>query len=838
MQNKLKIWQPHLIALGLFILIPVIYFWPAVQGKALAQSDIVNFLGVTREIFDFRAKFHSEPLWTNSMFGGMPAYQVSTNYPGNLMIWVYSIFTNILPFPISTVFISCLCFYILMNVLEIDTFVGIIGSFAYAFSSFFFIILTAGHNSEANASAFMPLVLAGVIMAFKGKRLAGSALTALAMGMEMFAGHIQITYYLFMALGVYFLAQLVTAIMQKQLGGYAKTVAMLAVAFGLGIATNTTSLWLTNEYAKYSSRGKSDLTLHQESKSGGLTKDYATMWSYGVGETMTLLIPNYKGGASEPIGNVAGNPRDLDEQQAQIYENYMQYFGDQPFTSGPVYVGAIICFFALMGMFIVKGSLKWFLVISTILSIALSWGKNAAPIFGTSIYDLFFDHFPLFNNFRAVSMILVIAEMTIPILAAIAIDRLIKDKDFMKTPIPLKILKNMNGRKVFFTSLAIVGGFAALCYILPTTFNSFQSPGENAEWVQRLKQGAPNASEAQIQQALDGITPAVESARKKLFTGDAGRTFIFVVLAAGLVWLYSSMKRITHGWFVGVLLFFVLWDMSQVNWRYLNHSKELWKKKQDVKVPYEPDAADQAIQQDTSLDYRVFNTTMRPDQDSRTSYFHKSLGGYSGVKMKRYDELLSYQIDNGNPAVLNMLNTKYLIVEGKNGDRMPQRNYGALGNAWFVNNWKIVPNADSEMTALTHFDPRHEAVVDTKFSGYLQGLNPSHDSASAIRMKSYLANDLVYNSQSSQEELAVFSEIYYKDGWDAFIDGKPSDYIRVNYVLRAMRIPAGNHTIEWKFEPKHYAVGEKISLASSLVVLGSCLGLLFMQFRKKPEEKE
>lgn len=834
MENKLKQWQPHLIALGLFILIPVIYFWPVITGKALEQSDIVNYLGTSKEIFDFRAKFHTEPLWTNALFCGMPAYQVSIMYPANLMQYIFIIVAKTMPFPSGTIFFAFLSFYILMNVMKVNPWVSIIGSLAYGFSSFFFIILSAGHNSEANAMAYMPAVLAGVMMTFNGKRLAGAVLTAIALAMELYAGHIQITYYLFMMLGVYGIAQLVIAIQQKTLPAFFKSVALLAVAAGLALGTNITSLWLTYQYSKYSSRGKSELTLNNENKSSGLTKDYATQWSYGVGESMTLLIPNFKGGASEAIGNTTPAPRDLDENQSQIYANYSQYFGDQPFTSGPVYVGAIICFFALMGMFLIKGPLKWFLIVSTILSITLSWGKNQAFIFGSGIYDFFFAHVPLFNNFRSVSMILVIAELTLPIMAALAIDKLMKDKDFMKESIPVKFLKNMNGQKIFFISLAITGGIALLCYIMPTTFTSFQPKGETEEWVSRLKQGSPNASADQIEQYLSNITPAVVKAREKLFTADAGRTLIFIVLSAGLVWVYTK-KMINWQTFVGGLLFFVIADMYNVNRRYLNDKS--FTSKKNMQVPYEPDQADLSIMQDQSLDYRVFNTTIRPDQDSRTSYFHKSLGGYSGVKMKRYDELMSYQIDKGNMQVLNMLNAKYFIVSaGEGKGNVAQQNPGALGTAWFVDNYKIVPNADSEMTALSHFDPKHTAIVDQRFADYVKNGAYGHDSAASITMKSYEPNDLVYDSKSNAQMLAVFSEMYYKEGWDAFIDGKPTDYIRVNYVLRAMTIPAGAHTIEFKFEPKAYAIGEKLSLASSLIVLLAGLGLLFMEFRKKPTE--
>lgn len=353
------------------------------------------------------------------------------------------------------------------------------------------------------------------------------------------------------------------------------------------------------------------------------------------------------------------------------------------------------------------------------------------------------------------------------------------------------------------------------------------------EWVNRLKQGSPNASTDQIEQYLSNVTPAVVKAREKIFTGDAGRTLIFIVLAAGLVWVYTK-KMIDWRLFIGGLLFFVVVDMYNVNRRYLNDKS--FTNKSNMQRPFEPDAADNAIDQDSTLDYRVYNTTVRPDQDSRTSYYHKSLGGYSGVKMKRYDELLN-DIERGNMSVIDMLNAKYFIVDaGQGKGNMAQLNPGALGTSWFVDNYKIVANADSEITALSHFDPKHTAIVDQRFGNYVKDGAYGHDSTASIKMKSYEPNDLVYNSKSNAQQLAVFSEMYYKDGWNAFIDGKPSDYIRVNYVLRAMTIPAGNHVIEFKFEPKEYSIGEKVSLASSLIVLLAGLGLLFMEFRKKPTE--
>jgi hypothetical protein len=834
MQNKLKAWLPHIIAVALFALVPVIYFLPALGGKVLEQSDIIHYLGVSKEIFDFRARFHTEPLWTNSLFCGMPAYNVSTFYAANLVQYIYIILVKWLPFPAGIVFVYCLGYYILLKVLDIDSWVSIAFSLAFGFASFFFVVIAAGHNSQANAIAFMAPVFAGVILAFKGKHLAGTLLATLALALELFSNHLQITYYLLMMLGIYAGFQFIIAIKQKQLVRYFKAIIMLAIGAAIAIGTNITSLMLTAEYSKYSTRGKSELTLNKENKSTGLTKEYATQWCYGVDETMTLFIPDYKGGATDPLGETTAVPRDLDQNQGQIFSEFSQYWGSQPITEGPVYAGCIVCFLALMGLFLVKGPFKWFLFITTLLAIILAWGHNPAFIIGTSVFDFFFDHVPGFNNFRSVYWTLIIVDITLPLLAALAIDKIIKEKDFMNAAVPLRFIKNMNGKKIFFISLGVAGGIALLCWLTPGTFSNFQNQNEYDEWVQRLKQSAPNASDAQLNQYLGNIYPAVQEARKKILSGDSGRTLIFILLAGGLIWVYSR-KMIDRRFFIGGLMFFIVVDMYNVDKRYLNDKNFV--RKSTAQTPFEADAADIAIQRDTSLDYRVYNTTARPDQDSRTSYFHKSLGGYSGVKMKRYDELMTYQLDRGNMSVINMLNAKYFIVGGKNGERQAEQNPGAMGNAWFVDNVKIVANADSEITALDHFDPKKTAIVDTRFSSYLNNAKLTPDSTATVRLNKYEPNDLVYSSQSHGDGLVVFSEMYYKDGWDAFIDGKPADYIRANYVLRAMIVPGGAHTIEFKFEPKKYAWGEKVSLASSLLLILACLGLIFKEFRKQEPAK-
>lgn len=849
---------PTIVAIVVFALVGIVYFLPALKGMVLAQSDITQFQGAVHEMQAFRAKYHTEPLWTNSMFGGMPAYPISVNYPSNLVQYLFFILLKWIPFPCSVFFLFCIGFYILLRVLEVDAWISIVGSLAYGFTSYLFIILAVGHNSKANAMAFMAPVLAGVILSFKkGKRLQGAVLTSLAMALELYSDHPQITYYLFMMVLIYGALEFFKAIREKLLPEYFKTVAVLAIAAFIAVGTDITNLWLTYDYGKVSTRGKSELTLHGENKTGGLTVSYATQWSYGIPETFSFIIPNYQGGG-DPVTRteqknweaaVTQVTRGEDPQYAQNVAGFGKYWGDQPGTSGPVYVGAIICFFAFLGLFIIKGPLKWFVFLSTILSVMLSWGSNFQ-----SLTDLFFQYFPGYNKFRSVSMILVIAELAIPLLAVLAIDKIFKSKKFLEDKIPVIGKKEMSGRNIFLGSLIIVGGFTVLAYIMPATFSSMQKTDEANQKLEMVQQQAgqqlPPGELKQYRETIQQIMPYVVQARTKVFTADAARSSIFIILAALLTWCYMK-KIIDWKWFTVVMGVFILADMYPLNKRYLDDDN--FQTKRPVSDQFQPTEADQEILKDTSLDYRVINTTTEWFQDGVTSYFHKSIGGYSGAKMKRYDQLISYQIDrelrdiyqalNGQPAylsVLNMLNTKYAIVEVKGGQQVAVPVPGALGNAWFVDGYRVVPNADSEMVALGNFTPGTTAIVDKRYDNYVDKVNAHqpHDSTAYIKMTSYEPNDLDYVSHSSAERLAVFSEIYYKDGWQAYIDGQPANHIQVDYVLRAMIIPAGDHKIEFKFHPSHYYIGEKISLASSLILFAGCIGFLFVQFRKKREDQK
>lgn len=853
--SKLSKWLPNIIAIVVFALVGIVYFFPALKGLVLSQSDITQFLGSAHEIMDFRAKYHSEPLWTNTNFGGMPAYPISVAYPSNLVQYLFVALLKWLPFPVGIFFLYCIGFYILLRVLDVNPWLAIVGSLAYGFSSYFFIILAVGHNSKANAIAFMAPVLAGVILAFKGKRLQGAVLTAIALALELYSDHPQITYYLMMMVVIYGALELFKAIRAKLIPAYFKTVAILGIAAFIALGTDITSLWLTYDYGKYSTRGKSDLTLNGENKSSGLDVNYATQWSYGKPETFSLIIPNYQGGGDRTSEMAVINNIDPQYRQ-EVASNFEPYWGDQPGTSGPVYVGAIICFFAFLGLFIIKGPLKWFVFISTILSVMLSWGSNLQWF-----TDLFFDYFPAYNKFRSVSMILVIAELTIPLLAVLAMDKILNSKKFLEEKIPILFAKKgIDGKKIFWGSLIVVGGFTLLAFIMPGAFSTMEKSNNEVnarlqEVVAHAGQKVPESEIAEQRKGLEELFSYMKQARTKVFTADAARSTIFIVLAALLAWLYMK-KIIDLKWFVVVMGIFILADMFPLDRRYLDNSN--FKPKRPTSDEFQPTQADIDIMKDPALDYRVYNLTTPLDQDGITPYFHKSLSGYNGAKMKRYNEVMTYHLERQNPnsefrqlinalqhkpaylSVINMLNTKYAIVPVGGDEQNPQTAAmpipGALGNAWFVDNYRKVENADSEMVALYSFDPAVTAIVDKRFSDYLKinSIMP-HDSTALIKMTSYEPNDLNYTSHSTSERLAVFSEIYYPDGWQAYIDDQPADHIRVNYLLRGMIIPAGDHKIEFKFHPSHYFIGEKISLASSILLIAGVLGFLYMQFGKKKE---
>ena len=911
---------PYGIAIVVFYLITIVYFNPILDGKQLEQADIKNHLGASKEIDDHRAKFDEEPYWTNSMFGGMPAYLISAKYASDFLAHAGTVFFGFLPIPAGALFLYMLGFFILMMALRVDPWLGILGAIAFAFSSYFFVILEAGHNSKAIAVGYMAPVLAGVIMLYQGRYWAGAAITALFLSLQIKATHPQITYYLILLILVYLLFKLMDSIAEKQLRRFFTASAIFAAVGILAVLTHLTPLLAINEWGKESIRGKSELTNGKDNKTSGLDRDYATQWSYGKGESWTLLIPDFKGGATGAIGEDQKLLEKVDPQLQQSIAGSNRYFGDQPFTSGPVYAGAIVMFLAVLGMFILKGRLKWALFTATILSIVFSWGRHIP-----GFTNFLMDYLPAYNKFRAVSMILVIAELCIPILAVLAVKELIARPAVLRDKLNLRVFK----LNPLILSFVLTGGIAFIFFLMPSTFNSFEAQGEEDQVRQSVTRQLQqdNAPQEQIAQAVNDFVPrymdAIHSVRISIFKQDAIRSFIYILLAGVLLFLFSRNK-LKQGLLVPGLILFVLIDMWTVNRRYL--SNENFKSKRVMETPFAETAADRAILADPALSFRVFNTTVSSFNDASTSWFHKSIGGYHGAKLRRYQEMIDYHLNANNYKLFDMLNMKYIIRNTDNGV-MAIPNPGAMGNAWFVKQVKWADNPDKEYMFVgdaavvepvssnalltvtgTHitapdtisvnkplqlsvpalpdsvyslrladyrlldtieytfganpadttpgfmniadpaatgrvlpihfkarmvyrFDPATTAVVDKKWKDILEVKNLTFDSAATITLTDYRANRLEYMTNASSDQLAVFSEIFYEKGWNAYIDGKPVPHGRANWILRAMVVPAGKHKIEFRFEPRILSLGEPIAIGASVVVLILGLFALWLYWR-------
>ncbi|TND09379.1 MAG: hypothetical protein FD123_1341 [Bacteroidetes bacterium] len=879
-------WKKNLQHAGfivLFIILCFAFFKPyLVDKRAIAQNDIEQHKGMSKEIADHRAKYHEEPLWTNAMFGGMPAYQISTNYKGNYISAINTIFRGIIHHPVTFVLVCMVGFYILLLTLNMSPLMSAAGAIAFAFSSYFFTLIPAGHNSKGMAIAYMAPVIAGVLMTFRGRLLLGGALTALALALELEANHIQITFYLILISLAIGIGELIRLWREGKREYLFKAVGILVVAALLGALPNISNLLLTQEYAKDSMRGGSVLTINErgvkktaeEEKEPGLKFDYAMGWSYGVGETMTLLIPNYNGGASLPV--IAYDEKALEaagpDSKDYIGGRIDAYFGDQPFTSGPAYVGAIVCFFFLLCMVFVKDRLKWWLFGISVLGIMLAWGYNFEPL-----SRFFFDHVPLYNKFRAPAMTLVIVEFTFPLMALLAIKEIITNRAVIREKI-----------KIFYG----VTGFAlAVCLVVwmsPDSFVTPTGPELDAKAVRRIEsdlrqqkaqemmqRGMPQQQVAmemqkpEVQREIKAgalefhkrIQPDIIAVRLKLTSDDAIRSFLFILLAAGITLVFIRVGFNQHA-FAGAVLILVMIDQIPVAHRYVNDNKynssyaeNPTRKNTPVPEP-EKSKADSAILQDPDPNYRVLNTLASVTDDASTSYYHKSLGGYHPAKMRRYQDLVEFYIENqriesgnlinqsmGNDSmvqaglakmgVLNMLNTRYIIFNP--GYRQGvMRNRNALGNAWFVEEVMQVQSPDEEIVKLGKIDPGKTALVDKAFAVAPQKVKKDPDAS--ITLTSYKANELKYQSKNNIEQVGVFSEIYYEKGWNAYIDNKLVPHFRADYTLRGLKIPAGNHEIVFKFEPKMYNTGGTIASIGSLLIL-AFLGFAIWKEIKDKKDK-
>ncbi|HNX43901.1 MAG TPA: YfhO family protein [Bacteroidales bacterium] len=789
--NFLKKSYPYFLAILIFVALTLVYFSPLLEGKRMRQSDTMNYQGMSKEISDYRAKTGEEALWTNSMFGGMPAYQISVVYKDNLVKYVDKIMKLGLPHPADLVFLYMIGFFILLLVLGVDVWLAVAGAVAFGFSSYFFIILEAGHNSKAHAIGYMAPVLAGIILTTRGKYLLGGILSALFISLELYANHLQITYYLLMVVGIFMISELIFSIREKRLPGFLKSIGVLIFASVIAVGCNITNLWSTYEYGKYTTRGKTELTTEAENRTTGLDKDYATDWSYGKAETFTLLVPNFMGGASQ--GKLSEKSESykamisngVPENQAdQVIKNMPLYWGPQPGVAGPVYIGAIVIFLFVLGLFIVDNKYRWWLLGAALLSVLLAWGRNFMPL-----TDFFLDYVPGYNKFRAVSMTLVIAEFVIPLLGVLALAKIFDGT----------IDKKQLNKKLLY-ALSITGGLTLIFALFGGSLFNF-----SAKTDEQLKSVFP-----------DWLMAAVQHDRASMLRSDALRSLLFIVLAASAIWACINGK-LKKKYVFPALIALVVIDLWSVDRRYVNN--DLFVRKSIAANPFQPTQADELIMKDVDPYFRVFNQTVSPFNDASTSYFHKSIGGYHGAKLRRYQEIIDHHLSKGNMNVFNMLNTKYFIMPDQNHQPMPQINFEALGNAWFVRDVKMVKNADEEINALNTFRPKETAVVDKRFESFVKEHTFTFDSTATISLKSYSPNQLVYESSSPKEQLAVFSDIYYDKGWNAYIDGKEAPYFRANYILRAMMVPAGKHTIEYKFHPGVYYTGEKISLASSSLLI-------------------
>ncbi len=804
MNTKFSRIKPHLVALLLFMAIPLAYFYPQLQGKKLAQHDIAMWKGSAKEILDYKEKTGEESLWTNSMFGGMPAYLISANYKGNLLKHVDK-FLNVVGRPASYIFLTMLGFYILLLVFGVNPWISMVGAIAYGLSTYFLIVIGAGHNAKIHAIAYIAPTIAGMVLTLRGKLFAGLAIFGMALGLNLNAGHPQITYYGALAMASIYIYFFVEAIKTKALKAFTKATGVLIIGAVLAFGANFTYLWFTNDYGKDTIRGKSELTHNRNVQTSGLDKDYATQWSYGIAETFNLLIPNLMGGSTTmDVGEKSETFQFLRQngvpynQVVPIVKNLPTYWGPQPSTAGPVYIGAIVIFLFVFGMFTLKGKFKWYLFGVTLLAIMLSWGKHF-----NFLTDLFLDYFPFYNKFRTVSMILVIAELTIPLVGFLA----------LKDVVDGKVAKG-DFWKAFRWSLGLVGGVCLLFMLVGKGMFSFNG-----------------AIDSQLGWPKE-VIEVLKNDRQQLMWNDSFRSLFFVLAGASTLALYYS-KKLKPALFFSLLGLLITIDLWVVNKRYMDNSN--FEMPQKVEAPFTPTEADKQILADNDPNFRVFNLTVSPFNDASTSYFHKSIGGYHGAKLRRYQDLIDFHLSRGNMAVINMLNTKYFIQPGDDGP-VAALNPDALGHAWFVDSVKMVQNADEEIEALNGFSPKSKAIVDRSFEKFITDFQPGNAINGKIELVEYRPNRLKYRSESPTSQLAVFSEIYYPKGWQAFIDGKPANHFRVNYVLRAMMVPAGNHEIAFTFDPPMWKKGMYIDLASSLLLILTFAGWIGVSIYKTFKE--
>lgn len=823
MKNWFRSNSQHLLIIAIFIALCLVYFSPAIQGKVLYQSDVMEAKAQSREIMQIKAETGQGPLWTNSMYGGMPSFQIWAKYPGNLLTYVISFMKTIFPDPIDIIVSFLLGSYFLLSVLKMKPWVAAAGAIAFSFSSYNFIYILAGHSNHAMAMAVFAPILGSILLTLRGGKylLRGAVLTAFFLALEIRTNHIQMTYYLFMILLLFILIEGYHAVSSKQSKPFFKAVGYLAAASLLAVTINAGSLWSTWEYGQESIRGKANLTRKAKDGTSGLERDYAYQYSQGVGEISTFIVPNLYGGASNdrfPEGKsqitgdlISAGVPDAQAQSlvAQLNEQNIlrPYWGDKPSTVGSWYFGAIVMFLFVLGLFIVNNRLKWWILSASFLFVFLSFGKNF-PF----VSDLFFDHFPMYNKFRSVDFALAIPAFLIPLLAFLALNELITQKDIRK-----------DLTKQLLNSFYITAGFLLIVILFPTLLFDFKASYHGEVMAQIGK--AFNANVSSI------VSNGLVADRAGLARADAIRSLVFILISFAAIWYMLKAKVKTE---VAVIIIglAILVDMWGVDRRYLNNAN--FYDKDQLEQTFQPSTADQQIMADPALDYRVLDLSKDdPFFDASPSYFHKSIGGRHSARLQRYSELVSSQFNGKlNQPVLDMLNTKYLIVpDSVPGSLKPVLRESALGNAWFINQVKYVEGADQEMEAITSFHPKDTAVVQRSFASLVGNLEPATDTTAKIELLTYHPDNLVYKYKNSKAAVAVFAEIWYDKGWNAYLDGNRVPYFRANYVLRALKVPAGEHEVVFKFEPKSYLLGDKISLSASILLVLTA-GLAFFRREK------
>ncbi len=827
--NSLKRFYPDMVVFLLFAVISFAYFYPAVtEGRILAQHDAVAGIGAGQEAKDYQEQTGETTRWTNALFGGMPTYQIAPSYPSTKTLnSIQNLYHLYLPGCTWYVFVMLLGFYILLRAFDFRAWLAALGAVMWAFSSYFFIIIAAGHIWKLVTLAYIPPTIAGMVLVYRGKYAQGALLTTLFVALQIVSNHLQMTYYFLFVMLFMAVAYGVTAWKSNELPRFFKQTGVLAVAALVGISINLSNLYHTYQYSKESMRGKSELVKENSANqtSSGLERDYITQWSYGIGETFSLLVPNVKGGASVPLSQNETAMEKANPAYMGLYGQLGQYWGEQPGTSGPVYVGAFVMFLFILGCMIVKGPMKWAMVVGTVFSIVLSWGKNLM-----GVTDFFIDYVPLYDKFRAVSSILVIAEFTIPLLAMMALKEIVARPEIWKEQL-----------KAVSISLGLTAGLSLLFAVMPHLFfGSYLSQME----LSALQNGLPA-------EHLAPVLVNLEEMRTAVFTADAWRSFFVILAGVAVLWLYAGLHKIKAMTMVAALAVICLVDMWGVNKRYL-YDGQFVANGSEMKPFLTPSETDKLILADKTLDFRVLNLSGNTFNENETSYWHKSIGGYHAAKLRRYQEMIEMHIqgemgrlfkeipaaggdmnkvDGNHFPVLNMLNTRYFIFPLEGGKKFPLLNPYALGNAWFVDKVDYVDNANEEIESLHQVNLAQTAVVDRRFAGVVKQTEGA-DTTATVVLTSYKPNELIYEVGSQKGGTVVFSEIYYP-GWRSYVDGEEVAHGRANYILRAMNVPAGKHEVKFVFDPQSLHITEAIAFGALGLLLAGAVLLLVLWFKKQ-----